>query len=374
MKDDVFYIKKEDITPSGWNPRTEADKEQFERLKESIEALGIRIPLVIRPKVKGKHPLIAGERRWKASKKGAMLPCIMQSGDDLDAKLTTLIENFVRENVSNEDHEKFIAQIYADGWKKRIYNPNNPTGWNSHKEMSRVTGLPEWLIKGCIEAHNSRKELTLTPEVSRNVTTADIRESATIKDTVVRRKLLEKRASDKQKTMKEDTILKGEGHIVHHTSRKLSQVPQKVALSYLDGKIPEEAVDLAIEAKKKGKKDKDIEASMERIASDKHLWDGSTMVMERERLIDERFEQKVAIGKTADQRGLSKYIQAVELVRRMSAGDIKTMKDEKLKSRALESMKFMVKTLSVILLQSGQSVPYVRIGTNGKVIDQGDEP
>jgi ParB/RepB/Spo0J family partition protein len=367
MKDDVFYIKKEDIVASGWNPRTEADKEEFERLKESITALGIRIPLIVRPKGKGKHPLIAGERRWKAAKKGTMLPCIVQTGDELDAKLTTLIENFVRENVSNEDHEKFIAQIYADGWKKR---------WNNHKEMSKVTGLPQWLIETCIEAYGARMELGLglIPEVSRNVTTADIRESAGIKDAVVRRKLLEKRAMDKQKTTKDDTILKGEGHIVHHTSKKLSQVPHKVAMDYLDGKIPEKLLDVVVEAKKHGKTDNEISEVLAHVSEEhmtKALEEGS-IIRARGILVDDVPEKILILEGSKEERELSKFRQSIELARRMTTFGIKRLKDEKLKSEAIYALKYLVKNHTGILLELGQPIPYVTL-EKGKIVEHDTE-
>jgi len=374
MKDDVFYIKKEDIVPSGWNPRSQSDKEEFERLKDSIDALGIRIPLIVRPKTKGKHPLIAGERRWKASKKGAMLPCIVQTGNDLDAKLTTLIENFVRENVSNEDHERFINDIYNDGWKK-------PDGWKNYKEMAKKTGLPQWLVENCIDAFKSRSDLGLSPEVSHHVTTADLNESASIKDKVVKKKLLETRAEDKQKRGEEakTAILKGEGHIVHHTSKKLSQVPRKVALDYLDGKVTEEVLDVAVQAKERGKSEQDIIDVVQHVSSEVGI--AGTMLETTKRgsairakgiLIDDVPEKILILQGSKDERELSKYRQSIELARRMTTFGIKRLKDEKLKSEAIYALKYLVKNHMGILLQLGQPLPYVTL-EKGKIVEHDTE-
>lgn len=372
MKDDVFYIKKEDIIPSGWNPRTKADKEEFERLKASISALGIRIPLIVRPKEKTKYPLIAGERRWKASKNGTMLPCIVQTGNVLDAKLTTLIENFVRENVSNEDHERFINDIFTEGWKK-------PDGWKNHAEMSKKTGLPEWLIKSCLSAFEARKELGLSSDVSKNVTTADLRESMAIKDKTVKKRLLEKRAADKQKSRSDDTIMKGEGHIVQHTSKKLSQVPRKVALDYLEGKVTEDVLDVAVQAKERGKSDQDVIDVVEHVSSEVGI--AGSMLDATKRgsalrakgiLIDDVPEKLLILTGTAEERELSKYRSAVELTRRMNSYKLDHLKDAKLKSEAIHALQFMVKTHTGILLKLGQGIPYVTL-EKGKIVDHENE-
>ena len=372
MKDDVFCIKKEDIVPSGWNPRTKADKDEFARLKESIEALGIRIPLIVRPREKMGHPLVAGERRWKASKAGAMLPCIVQTGDVLDAKLTTLIENFVRENVSNEDHERFINDIFVDGLDK-------PDGWKNHKDMAKKTGLPEWLIKSCLAAFEARKELGLSPEVSQNISTADLGESGIIKDMKVKKRLLEKRAEDKQKTGQDSTIMRGEGHIVHHTSRKLSKVPQKVALDYLNGEVSSELLDVAVQAKEMGKSDQDVIDVVQHVSSEVGI--AGSMLDATKRgsairakgiLIDDIPEKLLILSGTAEERELSKYRAAVELTRRMNSYKLDHLKDAKLKSEAIHALQFMVKTHTGILLKLGQGIPYVTL-EKGKIVDHESE-
>ncbi|MGN6032129.1 MAG: ParB N-terminal domain-containing protein, partial [Thermomicrobiales bacterium] len=57
------------IAPNPWQPRTRMDQQQLQDLAESIRTHGVMQPLVVSgPSADGTYTLIAGERRWRASR------------------------------------------------------------------------------------------------------------------------------------------------------------------------------------------------------------------------------------------------------------------------------------------------------------------
>ena len=90
-----------DVIPSPLQPRKEFAPEQLSELMESIREHGIIQPLIVR-NVNGKLELIAGERRFRASRELGMkeVPVIIRTASDKDVLEMALIENLQRENLS----------------------------------------------------------------------------------------------------------------------------------------------------------------------------------------------------------------------------------------------------------------------------------
>lgn len=89
------------ITPSPLQPRTHFVESPLDELVESIRQHGIIQPLIIR-RVGENFELIAGERRWRASKKLglATVPVIEREASDRDVLEMALIENLQREDLN----------------------------------------------------------------------------------------------------------------------------------------------------------------------------------------------------------------------------------------------------------------------------------
>ena len=89
----------------------------LEELKSSIKQKGVLEPILVRPKG-GKYEIIAGERRFMASKSIGLkdIPCIEMNVEDNEAMEISLIENLQRKdlNVFEEaDGLKTLAEIYS---------------------------------------------------------------------------------------------------------------------------------------------------------------------------------------------------------------------------------------------------------------------
>ena len=92
------------IEPRSDQPRKQFDREALEALADSIAAYGVLQPILVRqnPNFEGSYEIIAGERRWRASKMAGLteVPAIVLDGDDLKTAQIALIENVQRENLN----------------------------------------------------------------------------------------------------------------------------------------------------------------------------------------------------------------------------------------------------------------------------------
>lgn len=97
----VRDVPLDQIVPSPLQPRTVFVESPLDDLVESIRQHGIIQPLIVRL-VDGKYELIAGERRWRASKKLglATAPIIERDASDRDVLEMALIENLQREGLN----------------------------------------------------------------------------------------------------------------------------------------------------------------------------------------------------------------------------------------------------------------------------------
>jgi ParB family chromosome partitioning protein len=97
----VRDVPIDQVVPSPLQPRLQFVESPLDDLMESIRQHGIIQPLIVRP-VNGKFELIAGERRWRASKKLglATVPVIEREASDRDVLEMALIENLQREDLN----------------------------------------------------------------------------------------------------------------------------------------------------------------------------------------------------------------------------------------------------------------------------------
>lgn len=97
----VLDVAIENVVPSPLQPRHQFIEAPLDDLMDSIRQHGIIQPLIARL-VDGKYELIAGERRWRASKKLGLLtvPVIERSATDRDVLEMALIENLQREDLN----------------------------------------------------------------------------------------------------------------------------------------------------------------------------------------------------------------------------------------------------------------------------------
>ncbi|MBR6427080.1 MAG: ParB/RepB/Spo0J family partition protein [Clostridia bacterium] len=101
-KGGVTVMRVADIEPSRDQPRREFDENALHDLANSIAAHGLIQPIVVRPAQNGYYQIVAGERRWRASKMAGLteIPVIVRELDDTKAAQVSVIENVQREDLN----------------------------------------------------------------------------------------------------------------------------------------------------------------------------------------------------------------------------------------------------------------------------------
>lgn len=90
------------IQPRSGQPRKHFDKEALAVLADSIARNGLIQPIAVRATANGFYEIIAGERRWRASKLAGLteVPVVIIDSDDLKTAELSLIENIQREDLN----------------------------------------------------------------------------------------------------------------------------------------------------------------------------------------------------------------------------------------------------------------------------------
>ncbi|MBR6551226.1 MAG: ParB/RepB/Spo0J family partition protein [Clostridia bacterium] len=161
-------LKLSEIEPNKNQPRKTFDEEALAELSHSIELHGVLQPLVVRPMPDGSYQLVAGERRWRASRMAGLteVPVVIKELTDAQVAEIALVENLQREDLDpieealgyKELAEKFD---YTQEEISNLVGASRPAIANA----LRLLTLPEEIInlvsKKELSAGHARALLTL---------------------------------------------------------------------------------------------------------------------------------------------------------------------------------------------------------------------
>ena len=115
--DSVTMLRLSEIEPNPEQPRREFDPEALAQLADSIAANGLIQPIIVRSaKSDGYFQIVAGERRWRASKMAGLteVPVIVMDLDDRRAAQISLIENIQRENLNAIEEANAFKKLLGE--------------------------------------------------------------------------------------------------------------------------------------------------------------------------------------------------------------------------------------------------------------------
>jgi ParB family transcriptional regulator, chromosome partitioning protein len=116
-EDGVGTIPVEDIDPNPRQPRSRFDNDALEALAASIREVGVLQPIVVGPAdADGRHVLVAGERRLRASKLVGLeqIPAVVRESDDAARLAEALIENVQREDLGPLEEAEAYHSLMED--------------------------------------------------------------------------------------------------------------------------------------------------------------------------------------------------------------------------------------------------------------------
>ncbi len=156
------------------DPPTPEQLRGLEELAASIKSEGILQPVIVRPLGRNSYILVAGERRWRASRIAGLesIPAIVRDFDLLEARVVSLIENIQREDLNEDERADALVKL------KDLQNLT----W---KEVGDKVGLSEPRVKALARITREPESIRilvregLSPahlEVTRSVDNHEVRE------------------------------------------------------------------------------------------------------------------------------------------------------------------------------------------------------
>lgn len=133
----VSYVPIEQIDPNPLQPRKTFQPERLAELAQSIRANGVIQPLVLR-RHGSRYQLVAGERRWRASKLAGIqrVPAVVQDIPD-----DRLLEITLIENIQREDLNPIETALAFDRLGRELHLTYEVIGQRTGKDRTTITNL-----------------------------------------------------------------------------------------------------------------------------------------------------------------------------------------------------------------------------------------
>ena len=160
------------IEPNPDQPRKDFDEEALQELSESISVHGLIQPLTVRETEPGYYQIIAGERRWRASRMAGLgeVPVVVIEADDCKAMELALIENLQRQDLNPVEealgYQSLIEEygLTQEDAAKRV-GKSRPAVANALRLLALSPEILEMLRSGKLTAGHARAVLVLkTPK------------------------------------------------------------------------------------------------------------------------------------------------------------------------------------------------------------------
>ena len=163
VRDRLRDIRVAMIEPRSDQPRKHFDEESLAQLATSIAAHGLLQPILVRELPSGRYQIIAGERRWRASKMAGLseIPAIVIDYDEAEAAQIALIENIQREDLNPlEEAMAYRALIDRFGMTQEMLSERIGKSRPAIANALRLLDLPEEILPllrdGSITAGHAR--------------------------------------------------------------------------------------------------------------------------------------------------------------------------------------------------------------------------
>ena len=170
-KKDIITIDLKNIYPNQDQPRRVFDEEKIKILSESIKNYGVLQPIVLKPDDKGKYMIIAGERRYRASKLAhkSEIPAVIKDIPMKDIMEIALIENLQREEL-NPIEEALAYRSLIKNYEvtqeeiSEAVGKSRPHITNTLRLLNLPQKIMDMIDQGKITAGHGKALLRLTDE------------------------------------------------------------------------------------------------------------------------------------------------------------------------------------------------------------------
>lgn len=167
-------LRISEIEPNRSQPRKEFDEAALADLADSIREHGVIQPLLVRPLPSGGYQLVAGERRWRASRMAGLseVPVVIRELSDHETMELALIENLQRQDLNPieeaEGYERLMKQfgLTQEQVAKRVVKSRSAVA-NALRLLALPTEVRTMVSEGEISGGHARAVLAVNEEDKR---------------------------------------------------------------------------------------------------------------------------------------------------------------------------------------------------------------
>lgn len=112
----VSKLAIDKIVPNPFQPRQDFDPQELQELATSVREKGVIQPILVRPRTDGQYEVVAGERRWRASKLAGLgqVPVVIRDLDDTESLEIAIIENVQRSDLNPVEEAMAYQQLISE--------------------------------------------------------------------------------------------------------------------------------------------------------------------------------------------------------------------------------------------------------------------
>ena len=164
-------VKLLDIEPNRDQPRKQFDEDALAELSDSIAQHGVLQPLLVRPMPDGGYQLVAGERRWRASRMAGLteVPVVIRDLTDSQVAELALVENLQRENLNPLEEANGYKELsdkfgYTQEKISEIVGKSRPSIANALRLLNLPEDVQEMVSDGSLSMGHARAILSLADD------------------------------------------------------------------------------------------------------------------------------------------------------------------------------------------------------------------
>lgn len=167
----AFKVKLMDIEPNREQPRKQFDENALSELADSISKHGVLQPLLVRPLTDGSYQLVAGERRWRASRMAGLteVPVVVKDLTDSQVAELALVENLQRENLNPLEEANGYKELgekfgYTQEQISEVVGKSRSAVANSLRLLALPKSVATLVSEGKLSMGHARALLSLEDE------------------------------------------------------------------------------------------------------------------------------------------------------------------------------------------------------------------
>ena len=189
LKTGVLEIKLTDVYANPNQPRKLFDPKALDELASSIKANGVIMPIVVNKDDDGKYMIIAGERRYRASRLAGkeVIPAIVRNYSERQVKEIALIENLQREDLNPIEAANAMKQLMEDysltqeELSERIGKSRSAIA-NTLRLLTLDAEVIKMVVSNKLSQGHARALITLPTDVQQKIAQRAVSEGLSVRD------------------------------------------------------------------------------------------------------------------------------------------------------------------------------------------------